>query len=180
MKAAPPYNAGELAGFEGTKAQKLVNSGKAVYRDAAATEAAQRNAEADGAGTDNTLLGSSTLAAVLTVTEGVTITLGELVAKAFDASGLSIEEWNGLDEKARDLHLEDLLETLRAEAGKPGEGGQGGAPEGGEGTTTTFTARHVGAGRYKVFDADDKPVTEAMDKDSATAEAALRNAEQGA
>jgi len=40
----------------------------------------------------------------------------------------------------------------------------------------TFTARHAGSGRWRVFDAADKPVTDAMDKAAAIEEAKRRNA----
>lgn len=42
-----------------------------------------------------------------------------------------------------------------------------------------FTARHAGSGRWRVFDAADKPVTDAMDKAAAVAEAKRLNAGQG-
>lgn len=49
---------------------------------------------------------------------GVTLSLSEVVQKSFDASGLSADEWNSLDEEERtakiEITLDDLAEAAEA------------------------------------------------------------------
>lgn len=56
---------------------------------------------------DEVLLGSESLPAVITIGDGVTISLGDLVHAAFVRSGLNREEWNLNDQDDR----EGLLDT---------------------------------------------------------------------
>lgn len=177
-KATPPYNAGELAGFDDATADRLVKSNKAAYHEAEA-------AVVGDVTTIDTLLGSSALPAILKITDDVTITLGDLVARAHTESGMSVEEWNTQPDAEREFALEDLLEMLRAEAAKRNGEGEGASIDGQAGAigatgntdAPKFTAKHLGRGQWKVFGTDGQPVTDLMDKEAAAAEAAKRNGE---
>lgn len=65
-----------------------------------------------------TLSGSNTLPAVVEIAPGKSVQLGEIIAFAHAASGLTVEAWNGLAEEERDAHLNkavaDLAPAVRA------------------------------------------------------------------
>lgn len=75
--------------------------------------------------TTTTLNGSNTLPSEIRIgwddanDQAITITLGDLVSKAHAESGLSVEEWNLLDEDDRDARLEAFADTLRKPADQP-------------------------------------------------------------
>lgn len=64
------------------------------------------------------LLGSSVLADIIVLGAGdgaPQISLGDLVAKAFTASGLTVAEWNAVAPDVRESLLDDELELLRSQ-----------------------------------------------------------------
>lgn len=62
------------------------------------------------------VLGSSLLPASIHLNGDVSVSLGEVVCHAYTASGLSVEDWNGLDVTLREAKLADAVEQLRSEA----------------------------------------------------------------
>lgn len=78
-----------------------------------------------GAGAVGTLVGSSNFDAVLDVA-GKQVQLGDVVAAAHQASGLSVEEWNALTEPERDDLIEAELTRME------GEGAEDEKPAGGQ------------------------------------------------
>lgn len=62
------------------------------------------------------LLGSNLLASNIDLVGDVTVPLGDVVRHAHAASGLSIEDWNALDDTLREAKLADAVEQLRSEA----------------------------------------------------------------
>lgn len=113
---------------------------------------------------EQTLLGSNILPADVEVAEGVTVQLGEVVARAFEDSGLSAEDWNALADDAREEMLAAAVEAMKAEAT---------APEG------ELTAKHRGAGSYSIL-SDGEEVVEGLKKAEATAFNALDPAAKAA
>ncbi len=61
-----------------------------------------------------TLIGSSVLPAEMAIGEGLTIQLGDLVAYAQGAAGMSVAEWNARAEDAIEASLAEALELLKA------------------------------------------------------------------
>lgn len=68
--------------------------------------------------TNNTLLGSSNLPAVIELAEGKEIQLGDLVAATQLKSGLAVAEWNALDDAKRDELLSAEIELMKKSAEK--------------------------------------------------------------
>lgn len=64
------------------------------------------------------LYGSSTLPAQVDLGNGMTMPLGEVVKQAYAASGLSMDEWNGMEEAARDDYLNRLIAAVRSDSQK--------------------------------------------------------------
>lgn len=62
----------------------------------------------------DTLNGSNTLPAVIEITEGVTMPLGDLVTLAHKQSGLSVDAWNALPEGERDGLLNKEIEEAKS------------------------------------------------------------------
>lgn len=83
------------------------------------------------------LIGSDKFDAEIEVAEGQKIILGDLVRAAFEASGLSVSEWNALEGEARDELLDKALADMR-EPKDP--------------ATFRYHAEHRGAGRWYVID----------------------------
>lgn len=88
---------------------------------AAVTEKASRSAprgakhkDAQAPADPETLLRSSVLPALVEIAPGKTVQLGEIVAKAHENSGLSIEEWNALLDADRDARLAAVVDALKA------------------------------------------------------------------
>lgn len=74
------------------------------------------------------LLGSSTLGSLIEIGDRQA-QLGEVVAAAHAASGLSVEDWNGLTEEARDELLQAQIDVMREAAVKRDSNGQGDAKD---------------------------------------------------
>jgi hypothetical protein len=64
--------------------------------------------------TTEILNGSNTLPANIEIAEGLEVQLGAVVAAAYTASGLSVEDWNGLAEDERDILLNETIENMKA------------------------------------------------------------------
>ena len=60
------------------------------------------------------LVGSDTLDAVLTI-NGDEVQLGDVVVLAYKHSGLSVEEWNALEDEDRDTRLNDFIAGMAVE-----------------------------------------------------------------
>lgn len=80
------------------------------------------------------LLGSDVHPAVLTLDNGDEVQLGDVVQQAFNASGLSLEEWNAQDEDDRHARIDDQLDVLNgvkpeSEEGEESDEGEEGAGE---------------------------------------------------
>ena len=60
------------------------------------------------------LLGSSALPALITISEGNEIQLGDIVSAAFERSGLTAEEWNAQDDAVRESLLNAEIEIIKA------------------------------------------------------------------
>lgn len=60
------------------------------------------------------ILGSSTLPALILISQGKEIQLGDVVNAAFERSGLSTEDWDAQDEAARDGLLNAEIEIIKA------------------------------------------------------------------
>lgn len=73
------------------------------------------------------LLGSDILPAHIQIGEEL-VQLGTVVAKAQEASGLSVDDWNDLAPQIREKLLADYVETLRTPVGA-GSGDAGSAPQ---------------------------------------------------
>lgn len=65
---------------------------------------------------NETLNGSNTLPALVEVSDGKSVQLGEIVAAAHQMSGLSVEAWNALSEGERDDLLNKVVTDLKAQA----------------------------------------------------------------
>lgn len=62
------------------------------------------------------LYGSSILASTYTLPGGITVQLGQIVARAHKESGLTVSEWNAEDEGDREVRLMRTLVAMRREA----------------------------------------------------------------
>lgn len=68
---------------------------------------------------DTMLVGSSELPSTFALADGGELALGDVVRTAFDASGLSVDAWNALEDNTRDRQI--LAHALLAGAVSPGE-----------------------------------------------------------
>lgn len=96
-----------------------------LYRGAAKQAAVANDIEAkkDVAETIHTvLLGSSVHPATFEI-GGKTYTLGDVVARAQAASGLSVDGWNVLNDESRHASIDEELDKLAAEAEETGGDG---------------------------------------------------------
>lgn len=60
------------------------------------------------------LVGSSILPALITMSEGHEIQLGDVVSATFERSGLTAEEWNAQDDAVRESLLNAEIEIIKA------------------------------------------------------------------
>lgn len=58
------------------------------------------------------LLGSNAQPAGFELHDGTVLTLGDVVAQAHEASGLSVEDWNALEESAREALIAETVDKL--------------------------------------------------------------------
>lgn len=148
----------------------------------------------DGAplpGHEETLLGSSIAPSEVEI-HGRTVQLGEIVARAHADSGLTVAEWNELDDENRENLIAGAAQAIADEltpralpappptpAAQDGDGGTkggdappaaGGAPTGSD--PASLVAKHRGGGSYSVMDGE-REVVQRLDKSLATAFNAL-------
>lgn len=79
-------------------------------------ERAETEHEAGEVRENQPLIGSSVLASVVDLTGNKTVTLGEVVARAHERSGLSVAGWNELEPAEREAKLAIEVEILTEEA----------------------------------------------------------------
>lgn len=72
----------------------------------------QKPAKAEKTDVAQTLLGSGTLPSVLDV-HGEEVQLGDVVALAFEHSGLTAEQWNDQDDEAREAALQQTVDWMQ-------------------------------------------------------------------
>jgi len=77
------------------------------------------------------LLGSDLLPSQVHLVDDVAVALGDVVRRAHETSGLSIEAWNELDSTIREAKLADAVEQLRSEAIAAAEVKKAAAPNSG-------------------------------------------------
>ncbi|MBH1873560.1 hypothetical protein I5W30_04835 [Stenotrophomonas maltophilia] len=80
-----------------------------------------------GAAPQETLLGSNVLPANIELAEGVSVQLGEVMRQAFEHSGLSIADWNALDDGDREAELAAMVRELQSAAEAEAEAKKGAA-----------------------------------------------------
>jgi len=85
---------------------------------------------AGGNAAQPSLLGSDLLPSQVHLVDDVAVALGDVVRRAHEASGLSIEGWNELDSTIREAKLADAVEQLRSEAINAAEASKAGAGTG--------------------------------------------------
>ncbi|WP_313642145.1 hypothetical protein [Stenotrophomonas sp.] len=71
------------------------------------------------------LVGSSVLPSNIELAEGVTVQLGEVVRRTHEASGLSVADWNALDDGDREARLAATVLELQAAAEAEAEAKKG-------------------------------------------------------
>ncbi|HHA2975935.1 TPA: hypothetical protein ACOFD8_003315 [Stenotrophomonas maltophilia] len=69
------------------------------------------------------LLGSNAQPASFELQDGTVLTLGDVVAQAYEASGLSVEDWNALEVGAREALIAETVDKLSGDG--DGDGDQG-------------------------------------------------------
>lgn len=69
-----------------------------------------------GAPAQESLNGSNVLPANIELAEGVSVQLGEVVRQAFEHTGLSVADWNALDERDREAELAAMVRELQSRA----------------------------------------------------------------
>jgi hypothetical protein len=75
---------------------------------------------------EDTLIGSSLLPSKVPLAKGGTVPLGNVVAKAYKASGLSLEAWNLLPDADREDRLKQAIAGINAsQAAGSGDAGAG-------------------------------------------------------
>ena len=95
---------------------------------------------AGGNAAQPSLLGSDLLPTQVHLVDDVAVALGDVVRRAHQASGLSIEGWNELDSTTREAKLADAVEQLRSEAINAAEASKAGAGTGDAGGSTGTSA----------------------------------------
>lgn len=105
----PPGEATTVANWDDLKANVVVQGwlkGKILSAESGKA----------GAAPQETLLGSNVLPANIELAEGVSVQLGEVVRQAFEHSGLSIADWNALEDGDREAELAAVVRELQSAA----------------------------------------------------------------
>ncbi len=89
--------------------------------------------------TKDILVGSNVLPSNIELAQGVTVQLGEVVRQAFEHTGLTVAEWNALEEGDREAELAAMVRELqsRAEADAEAKKGEAAAAEAEKANATT-------------------------------------------
>lgn len=114
----PPGEATTVANWDDLKANVVVQGwlkGKILSAESGKA----------GAAPQETLLGSNVLPANIELAEGVSVQLGEVVRQAFEHSGLSIADWNALEDGDREAELAAVVRELQSAAEAEAEAKKG-------------------------------------------------------
>lgn len=84
--------------------------------DVTAVEGQKTEAPKTGAQKDETLLGSSRHESTIALTAAKSVALGDVVARAFKDSTLTVEEWNSLKDATREKLIDAAVDAMKAEA----------------------------------------------------------------
>lgn len=87
--------------------------------DSAAARFGLKDGRLGKASAAETLLGSSVLPSMVEIGPGKSVQLGNVVARAHKASGLSVDDWNALVAEDREARLAETVEAWKAEAATP-------------------------------------------------------------
>lgn len=125
----PPGEATPIANWDALKGNAVVQGwlkGKILTAEGGGTSTSTKAPEKD------VLVGSNVLPANIELAEGVTLQLGEVVRRTHEASGLSVADWNALDDGDREARLAATVLELQAAAEAEAEGKKGDATADGE------------------------------------------------
>lgn len=78
------------------------------------------DASAGQLGVNEVLNGSNTLPAIIEISGGNNVQLGDVVQAAFTKSAISAEAWNALEEAERDRLLNEVIEDMKSAVAKDG------------------------------------------------------------
>lgn len=94
--------------------------------------------------TKDILVGSNVLPSNIELAEGVTVQLGEVVRQAFEHTGLTVADWNALEEGDREAELAAMVRELqsRAEADAKAKKGEAAAAAEAEKANANTTAQN--------------------------------------
>ncbi|HFT6991402.1 MAG: hypothetical protein KH046_00825 [Stenotrophomonas maltophilia] len=130
----PPGEATTIANWDALKGNAVVQGwlqGKIL-----SAEGSKASAPAQ-----ESLLGSNVLPANIELAEGVSVQLGEVVRRAHVHSGLSVADWNALEDADREAELAAMVRELQAAAEAEAEARKGeGAAAAGEAGKTKASA----------------------------------------
>ncbi len=108
-----------VAATEAAPAAAVVGDVAAQQQEqAAVATAGEQQAAADGGDKATALYGSSSLPAVFDI-GGQQVPLGDVVRKAFEATGLTVDEWNALQADDRDSLIADEAAAMTEEVARP-------------------------------------------------------------
>ncbi|MGF6420044.1 hypothetical protein ABH900_003561 [Stenotrophomonas sp. AN71] len=116
----PPGEATPIANWDALKGNAVVQGwlkGKILSAEGGKASAAPQE----------TLLGSNVLPANIELAEGVSVQLGEVVRRAHEATGLSVAEWNALEDGDREAELAAVVRELQSAAEAEAEAKKGAA-----------------------------------------------------
>ncbi|WP_329914041.1 hypothetical protein [Stenotrophomonas sp. SMYL86] len=116
----PPGEATSIANWDALKSNAVVQGwlkGKIL-----SAEGGKPSAPAQ-----ESLLGSNVLPANIELADGVSVQLGELVRQAFEHTGLTVADWNALEEGDREAELAAMVRELQSRAEAEAEAKKGAA-----------------------------------------------------
>lgn len=118
----PPGEATPIANWDALKGNAVVQGwlkGKILTAEGGSTSTK--------APAKDVLVGSNVLSANIELAEGVTVQLGEVVRRTHEASGLSVADWNALNDGDREARLAATVLELQAAAEAEAEAKKGAA-----------------------------------------------------
>lgn len=121
----PPGEATPIANWDALKGNAVVQGwlkGKILTEEGGKASAPAQES----------LVGSNVLPANIELAEGVIVQLGEVVRQAFEHTGLSVADWNALDEGDREAELAAMVRELQSRAEAEAEAKKGAATADGE------------------------------------------------
>ncbi|WP_312738874.1 hypothetical protein [Stenotrophomonas sp.] len=120
----PPGEATPIANWDALKGNAVVQGwlkGKILTAEGGSTSTSTKAPAKD------ILVGSNVLPANIELAEGVSVQLGEVVRRTHEASGLSVSDWNALDDGDREARLAATVLELQAAAEAEAEAKKGAA-----------------------------------------------------